>query len=314
VRFACDGCGKRYATAEPPAPGQVLRITCKACGHLVEIRAPVDGVVAATAIDTEPPLGEDAPETVVFADAPFVELFTDAGAGAPPAPARGPEAPADTRPRRATPAPRTTGPLEIPAAPPRRRPRSPLLFIGAGVAAVVATLAFVLLGGKAAQPTPAASARPTPTTPSAPTPTATPNPPPARREKPRPETARKKDATGVRDARERDRRRQASAASHPAILGPEQVDAVIAANRSAFDGCLAEARRTGEVALDGRRVVLRLDVQRTGAVTHPTLDDVTLSGTALGACLKGAARRIVFPRFQGGTLRVEVPLQLTAAL
>ena len=54
--------------------------------------------------------------------------------------------------------------------------------------------------------------------------------------------------------------------------------------------------------------MLRLNIQPSGAVTYPTLDDVTLNGTELGSCLKSAARLMVFPKFKGDTLHVEVPL------
>jgi DNA-directed RNA polymerase subunit RPC12/RpoP len=41
VKFSCERCGKRYATAETPAPGRVYKIKCKACGHLIVVKASV---------------------------------------------------------------------------------------------------------------------------------------------------------------------------------------------------------------------------------------------------------------------------------
>jgi DNA-directed RNA polymerase subunit RPC12/RpoP len=39
VKFSCERCGKKYATAEDPAPGRVYKLKCKACGHLIVVKA-----------------------------------------------------------------------------------------------------------------------------------------------------------------------------------------------------------------------------------------------------------------------------------
>ena len=39
MKFSCDRCGKKYATAEDPAPGRVYKLKCKACGHLIVVKA-----------------------------------------------------------------------------------------------------------------------------------------------------------------------------------------------------------------------------------------------------------------------------------
>jgi len=103
----------------------------------------------------------------------------------------------------------------------------------------------------------------------------------------------------------------ASADSAPQTLTDDQIQKVLANARKAFDGCIANAGKS-DVKLDGRKVTLRLNVQENGSVTYPTLDDVTLSATDLGACLKTSARLMVFPRFKGDPIHVEVPLSLTA--
>jgi hypothetical protein len=38
VKFSCERCGKRYATADRPAPGRSYKLKCKACGHLIVVR------------------------------------------------------------------------------------------------------------------------------------------------------------------------------------------------------------------------------------------------------------------------------------
>lgn len=124
---------------------------------------------------------------------------------------------------------------------------------------------------------------------------------------------RERKAREERDARERERRerdRLAAAAIQDDAEGgltQAQIEAVLRSTKKAFDGCLQSARGT-ESKLDGRRVMLRLNIQTSGTVTYPTLDDVTLNGTELGACLKSAARLMVFPKFKGDTMHVEVPL------
>jgi DNA-directed RNA polymerase subunit RPC12/RpoP len=92
-------------------------------------------------------------------------------------------------------------------------------------------------------------------------------------------------------------------------LTPEIVQKVINANKKAFASCIAAAG--SDVRLDGRKVVLKLTVNANGAVTYPTLDDVTLNPTEMGQCLKSAARLMIFPKFKGDPFHVEVPLTLS---
>jgi DNA-directed RNA polymerase subunit RPC12/RpoP len=130
--------------------------------------------------------------------------------------------------------------------------------------------------------------------------------------------ARDQRAREERDARERERIQQeqlrVAAASAgeplPEALSQDQVQKVLSTNRKNFDACIGAAAKAG-VELDGRRVMMRLNIQQAGTVAYPTLDDVTLNGTDLGSCLKSAARVMVFPKFKGDPMHVEVPLVLT---
>lgn len=97
----------------------------------------------------------------------------------------------------------------------------------------------------------------------------------------------------------------------PTGLTPEQIQGTLANGRGAFASCIATTASDSGVELDGRRVVLRMLVQRNGTVNYPTIDDVGVSATPLGACLKGAARLLVFPKFRGDPVRVEVPIALS---
>jgi DNA-directed RNA polymerase subunit RPC12/RpoP len=137
----------------------------------------------------------------------------------------------------------------------------------------------------------------------------------AREARERDKLARDLKAREERDARERERIEQeqervaAATAGEPVpeALTQDQVQKVLSANRKHFETCITTAGKAG-MELDGRRVLLRLNIQQTGAVTYPTLDDVTLNGTDLGSCLKSTARVMVFPKFKGDPMHVEVPL------
>jgi DNA-directed RNA polymerase subunit RPC12/RpoP len=39
LKFACDRCGKRFASVDEPAAGRVYRIRCR-CGHVIVVRGP----------------------------------------------------------------------------------------------------------------------------------------------------------------------------------------------------------------------------------------------------------------------------------
>jgi TolA protein len=118
-------------------------------------------------------------------------------------------------------------------------------------------------------------------------------------------------AERARQEREAEKVASANTAEPEGGLTPAQMEKVLSSTKKAFDGCIQAAKGT-DVKLDGRRVMLRLNIQTTGAVTYPTLDDVTLNGTELGQCLKNAARLMVFPKFKGDTMHVEVPLVLAS--
>lgn len=124
--------------------------------------------------------------------------------------------------------------------------------------------------------------------------------------------AREEKAAAERERARREQEKVAAAglAEPEGGLTQDQVQKVLSSSRKAFETCIVSSGKSGEVKLDGRRVMLRLNIQPTGAVTYPTLDDVTLNGTELGGCLKSAARVMIFPKFKGDPMHVEVPLVL----
>jgi DNA-directed RNA polymerase subunit RPC12/RpoP len=95
VKFSCERCGKRYATAERPTPGRTYKLKCKACGHLIVVR-----VVAAE------PDEADRAETVAPDGA---RLF--ATPRSPPEPVTPPALPPEAHPPEAEPPPAPRTPL-----------------------------------------------------------------------------------------------------------------------------------------------------------------------------------------------------------
>ncbi len=131
--------------------------------------------------------------------------------------------------------------------------------------------------------------------------------------------AREDKARAEREARDREAKAQRdraagqqaaaddAAAERDGGLTQAQIEGVLRSTKPAFDGCIQAARGT-DVTLDGRRVMLRLNIQTSGSVTNPALDDPTLNASELGSCLKSATRLMVFPKFKGDAVHVEVPM------
>ncbi len=94
-------------------------------------------------------------------------------------------------------------------------------------------------------------------------------------------------------------------------LTPAEVSAAIRGSAKAFSACVAEAADK-EPALMGRRVGFLITVNPSGAVTEPRLDDPETDASALGACLKDTARRMVFPAYGGEPFQVRIPMTLGA--
>jgi hypothetical protein len=431
VKFSCERCGKKYATADKPVPGRVYKLKCKACGHLIVVRPTAGGQApAAPALAVAPPevtLEIGAPESATPTPAPiaaappvpplpraseptmqvssapaagddfqlksgdtgYVDLFADgppsdranspaptadpfavaaaaaAAASAPASPALDKDpfadvraelaavAAAEARPADASPPLATPKVPDIPRPPPQKQ-GSPVLLIGGGALVMLGIMVFALVkfGGQKAEsaptaaPTPVAAApTPAPTPPPAaaepvqpaatpPEPVAAapepkpepkvapprevrrePKPEPKRRPEPKPAKPEPKPEPRVAQAPPPPPPREERNVDLPDVgegLSQDVIQKVLASTRKAFDDCIVTAGKKSDVKLDGRKVVLRLNIQPNGTVTYPTLDDVQLNATPLGGCLKQAARLMVFPKFSGDPLRIEVPLVLNA--
>ncbi|MFO0584175.1 MAG: AgmX/PglI C-terminal domain-containing protein [Anaeromyxobacter sp.] len=98
-----------------------------------------------------------------------------------------------------------------------------------------------------------------------------------------------------------------------AELDQPAVERALRDNRPAFAACVSRALKADPtLRVDDRKATLFLTVRPNGTVQRAWVGEADLEGTPLGRCLSSAARRVVFPAFQGGALDVSAPLVLGA--
>jgi hypothetical protein len=95
-------------------------------------------------------------------------------------------------------------------------------------------------------------------------------------------------------------------------LDPDAVGRTVAKNRKAFDACISKALRLNPSLNVARRATLVVTVQPNGTVTGAFIAEEQVDRTDLGACLSAAAKRMVFPAFEGEPIDVSMPLSLSA--
>ncbi|MFT3917445.1 MAG: AgmX/PglI C-terminal domain-containing protein [Anaeromyxobacteraceae bacterium] len=98
-----------------------------------------------------------------------------------------------------------------------------------------------------------------------------------------------------------------------AELDQPAVERALRENRPAFAACVSRALKADpSLRVDDRKATLFLTVRPNGTVQRAWVGEADLEGTPLGRCLSSAARRVVFPAFQGSALDVSAPLVLGA--
>ncbi len=98
-----------------------------------------------------------------------------------------------------------------------------------------------------------------------------------------------------------------------ASLQEATVRGALAANSGAFSACIGKAAKADPGFRLGRNsLVVELLVQPSGLVTQASVRAPRHGQTALGRCLVAAARRMVFPSFEGEQILVQAPLKLSA--
>jgi hypothetical protein len=102
--------------------------------------------------------------------------------------------------------------------------------------------------------------------------------------------------------------------SAAAGLDADAVSRTVAANRKAFDSCVSRALRLDPGLRVAKRATLVVTVQPDGSVTGAFIAEEDVDRSDLGGCLSGAARRMVFPAFDGEATDVSLPLSLSTGL
>jgi len=113
MKFLCDQCKAKYQIADEKVQGKTLRMKCRKCGHVIEIRAAVDAPSSGDTMQL-PSLSEDAASQIAKPSAPAAKLAPKPGAAPAPRPAAG----AAPRPGAST-GPRPTAGKPVPGAAPR---------------------------------------------------------------------------------------------------------------------------------------------------------------------------------------------------
>lgn len=90
------------------------------------------------------------------------------------------------------------------------------------------------------------------------------------------------------------------------------VERTVGANRKAFDACVSKALRLNPGLRVSKRATMVVTVQPNGSVTSAFIAEEEVDRTDLGTCLSAAARRMVFPAFDGEPMDVSMPLSLSA--
>jgi hypothetical protein len=308
VELTCDRCGRSSYVPDELVEGRAFRARCPDCEGILEVPAE-----RKAALD----------------DRDLAWLASDGGPPEPP--------PAEPLFERPDVTERKAAAFER-SAEARRRRRGLALAAAGAVAVAAAAAAIVLVAGRPGGGGPAAP-RPRPAEAEAVTPAAAfdasglaarpaADPPPAAA--PRPgagaRVVRGKAARVTRD--DRQLLDLLARKGDVAVVAPEgepvdgaasalDADAVgrtVAANRKAFDACVSRALRLDPGLRVARRATLVLTVQPSGAVAGAFIAEEAVDRSDLGACLSAAARRMVFPGFEGEAIDVSMPLSLSAGL
>jgi hypothetical protein len=99
-----------------------------------------------------------------------------------------------------------------------------------------------------------------------------------------------------------------------APLTAEDVKKKLDQNKSSLQRCIDEALRRDprDPALRAGRIRITTTIAPSGLVIGAKIDKRGVDETPLGACLKSATRRIVFPAFPGEPFDVDIPIVVTA--
>ena len=103
----------------------------------------------------------------------------------------------------------------------------------------------------------------------------------------------------------------AALATSRSALDAKAVEGTISRSGGSFSACVSRAMAVDpSQKLNGKRVTLELTVRPSGRVAKATLAELQIARTPLGQCIAQAAKRLVFPGFDGEPIDVSAPLVL----
>jgi predicted Zn finger-like uncharacterized protein len=94
-------------------------------------------------------------------------------------------------------------------------------------------------------------------------------------------------------------------------LTADQVRRKLDENKPALQDCVDDARRRNPT-LEVGTIRVATTIAPTGQVTEARIDRPSVDQSPLGACLKQATKKIVFPQFAGAAFDVEIPISVGA--
>ena len=96
-----------------------------------------------------------------------------------------------------------------------------------------------------------------------------------------------------------------------ASLSSADIKKKLGENKGALQSCIDEALRKDPNLRVGK-IHVATNIAPSGIVTSVKIDKRTVDESPLGACLKRATKRIVFPSFSGDEFEVDIPILVTA--
>ncbi len=96
-----------------------------------------------------------------------------------------------------------------------------------------------------------------------------------------------------------------------AALTPADIRKKLVENKGALQSCIEGALKKDPTLRVGK-VRIKTTIAPSGTVTAAAIDKQKVDESPLGACLKRAMKRIIFPSFSGEAFEVDIPLQVTA--
>jgi hypothetical protein len=100
-------------------------------------------------------------------------------------------------------------------------------------------------------------------------------------------------------------------ATSRASLDEQAIEGTLSRNSGSFAACVSRAiAASPEQKLPVKRVNLELTVRPSGRVSKSAVAEKAIAGTPLGQCIAAAAKRMVFPGFDGEAIDIVVPLKL----